>query len=83
MDTDTELTAFGTTMTDEEEDADVIALVEDLVQTFDDFLWENNGKIENAEPQPDDWSNPDVIYGSQREDLTCRVFEALQAWGII
>ena len=88
MDTDMADTATEPGMTDDEEyedfemDAESFALVDEIVQVFDDFLWEHNGKIENTEQQPDDWSNPAMIYGSQRDDLVCQIFERLQAWGI-
>lgn len=80
-------TETGENMTDDEYedfemDAESFALVDEIVQVFDDFLWEHNGKIENTEQQPDDWSNPAMIYGSQRDDLVCQIFERLQDWGI-
>lgn len=68
---------------DFEMDADACALIDDLVQIFDDFLWSHNGKIENKEQQQDDWSNQDLIYGTQRDELVCQIFESLQCWGII
>lgn len=91
MDTDMADTATepGENMTDDEEyedfemDAESFALVDEIIQVFDDFLWEHNGKIENTEQQPDDWSNPAMIYGSQRDDLVCQIFERLQEWGIV
>lgn len=67
----------------EEEDDVALALIDEIIQVFDDFLWENNAKLDNKEVPEDDWAEPKMIYGQQRDDLTCRIFERLQEWGVI
>ena len=65
-----------------EEDDEAFDLIEEIIDVFDDFLWENNAKLENKEPK-DDWVEPNLIYGHQRDDLTCRLFERLVELEII
>ena len=67
----------------EEEDDVALALIDEIIQVFDDFLWENNAKLDNKEAPEDDWAEPNMIYGQQRDDLACRIFERLQEWGVI
>lgn len=65
-----------------DENSEVIDLIDEIIQVFDDFLWENNAKLDNKEAPEDDWTEPSMIYGQQRDDLTCRIFERLQEWGL-
>ena len=67
----------------EKEDDVAIELIDEIIQVFDDFLWENNAKLDNKEAPEDDWAEQNIIYGQQRDDLACRIFEKLQEWGVI
>ena len=78
-------TTTGTTDKEDEEvfEEEVPDLIKDVIQLFEDFLWIHDGKVTNKEPQPDDWANDQIIYGSQFDELVSDLVNLFDEWGLV